>query len=323
MQKALWLDSVNKEKIIKYKKLEGGVSSEVYHVKTNKNEYCIKRSLRKLLVKKEWIADTNRIKFEYYWLNHCRKILNKNIPKIYEFNLEKKYIVMEYLDNSKYKTLKELYFKKIINLNTIKLISKHLYKIHSKSNNYKTKKLFQGNSKNFNDLRLDPYFNEVGRVYPRYKKYISVLNKNYLINSSTLVHGDFSPKNILIGKNKIFYIDAECSNFGDPVFDLVFFSNHLLIKSIFLKDKSEEFIESYLTFYKEYLKNLNVKKYKLYINRIIKMTPIMMLARIDGKSPVEYIKSNKIKNTIRNKSFLLLERKINSLNDIIRVIDEG
>ena len=323
MRKALWLDSINKEKIIKYKKLEGGVSSEVYHVETDKNEYCIKRSLKKLLVKKEWIADTNRIKFEYYWLNHCRKILNKNIPKTYEFNNKKKYIVMEYLDNTKYKTLKELYFKKIINLKTVRLISKHLYKIHSKSNNYKTKKIFQGNGNNFKDLRLDAYFSEVGRVYPRYKEYIKNLNKNYLKNSSTLVHGDFSPKNILIGKNKIVYLDAECSNFGDPVFDLVFFSNHLLIKSIFIKDKSKEFISSYITFYKEYLKNLSAIKYKMYISRIIKMTPIMMLARIDGKSPVEYIKSKKIKNTIRNKSFLLLERRINSLNDIIRIINEG
>ena len=322
MTKALWLDSINKEKIIKYRKLAGGVSSEVYHVKTDKNDYCIKRSLKKLLVKKEWIVDTNRIKFEYYWLNHCRKILNKNIPKTYEFNNKKKYIVMEYLNNSKYKTLKELYFKKIINQNTTRLISKHLFKIHSKSNNYKTKKLFQGNSNNFNDLRLDPYFNEVGRVYPKYKKYIKILNKDYLINSKTLVHGDFSPKNILIGKNKIVYLDAECCNFGDPVFDLVFFSNHLLIKSIFIKDKSKEFIKSYITFYKEYLKNFNAKNYKLYINRIIKMTPIMMLARIDGKSPVEYINSNKIKNTIRNKSFLLLDNKINSLNDIVKIINE-
>ena len=53
MRKALWLNSINKEKIIKYKKLKGGVSSEVYHVKTDKNEYCIKRSLKKLLVKKD------------------------------------------------------------------------------------------------------------------------------------------------------------------------------------------------------------------------------------------------------------------------------
>ena len=322
MHKAIWLDTINQEKIIQYKKLTGGVSSEVYHVKTNKNNYCIKRSLKRLLVKKKWIANTNRIKFEYLWLKHCQNILKRNIPNTYEFNNKKKYIVMEYLKTSQYKTLKQLYFNKIININTIRSISKHLYKIHSKSSNYKTKKTFEGNYKNFYDLRLDPYFNEVGRVYPKYKGYIKKINENYIKHSNTLVHGDFSPKNILVGKNKIIYLDAECCNFGDPVFDLVFFTNHLLIKSIFFKDKSQEFIKLYISFYKEYLSNLSTKNFNSYIDRIIKMTPIMLLSRVDGKSPVEYINKVKIKNIIRKKSFLLLDSKISSLNDIIKVINE-
>jgi len=322
MHKAIWLDTINQEKIIQYKKLTGGVSSEVYHVKTYKNNYCIKRSLKRLLVKKKWIANTNRIKFEYLWLKHCQNILKRNIPNTYEFNNKKKYIVMEYLKTSQYKTLKQLYFNKIINVNTIRSISKHLYKIHSNSNNYKTKKTFEGNYKNFYDLRLDPYFNEVGRIYPKYKKYIKKINENYIKNSNTLVHGDFSPKNILVGKNKIIYLDAECCNFGDPVFDLVFFTNHLLLKSIFFKDKSQEFIKLYVSFYKEYLRNLSTKNVNSYIDRIIKMTPVMLLSRVDGKSPVEYINKENIKNIIRKKSFLLLDSKINSLNDIIKIINE-
>jgi len=322
MHKAIWLDTINQEKIIQYKKLTGGVSSEVYHVKTYKNNYCIKRSLKRLLVKKKWIANTNRIKFEYLWLKHCQNILKRNIPNTYEFNNKKKYIVMEYLKTSQYKTLKQLYFNKIININTIRSISKHLYKIHSNSSNYKTKKTFEGNYKNFYDLRLDPYFNEVGRVYPKYKGYIKKINENYIKHSNTLVHGDFSPKNILVGKNKIIYLDAECCNFGDPVFDLVFFTNHLLIKSIFFKDKSQEFIKLYISFYKEYLSNLSTKNFNSYIDRIIKMTPIMLLSRVDGKSPVEYINKVKIKNIIRKKSFLLLDSKISSLNDIIKIINE-
>ena len=322
MHKAIWLDTINQEKIIQYKKLTGGVSSEVYHVKTIKNNYCIKRSLKRLLVKKKWIVNTNRIKFEYLWLKHCQNILKRNIPNTYEFNNKKKYIVMEYLKTSQYKTLKQLYFNKIININTIRSISKHLYKIHSNSSNYKTKKTFEGNYKNFYDLRLDPYFNEVGRVYPKYKGYIKKINESYIKHSNTLVHGDFSPKNILVGKNKIIYLDAECCNFGDPVFDLVFFTNHLLIKSIFFKDKSQEFIKLYISFYKEYLSNLSTKNFNSYIDRIIKMTPIMLLSRVDGKSPVEYINKVKIKNIIRKKSFLLLDSKISSLNDIIKVINE-
>ncbi len=322
MKKALWLDSINQEKIINFERLKGGVSSEVYKIRTKKNYYCVKRSLKKLLVKKKWIANTNRIKFEFLWLQHCKKILSRNIPKVYEYNSKEKYILMEYLNENKFKTLKDLYFREEINFNTIKLISNHLFKIHSKSSNVKTRNIFKRNNKNFFDLRLDPYFNEVGKVYPKYKKYINSINQDYYKFSSTLVHGDFSPKNILVGFNKIIYLDAECCNYGDPVFDLVFFSNHLLIKSLILKNKKKEFIKCYEIFYNEYLKKLSDKKHNLYLNRIIKMTPVMLLARIDGKSPVEYINDKVTKNIIRQKCFKLIASNIRNLNDIMELIYE-
>ncbi len=322
MQNSLWLNSINQEKIVSYKRLKGGVSSEVYKVKTKNNYYCIKRCLNKLLVKKKWIVDVNRIAYEYLWLEHCNKILKKNIPHTYIYDEKNKYIVMEYFDNKNFSTLKQLYFRKKVSLNTIKSISKHLFKIHQDSKNLKIKKKFSGNKKNFFDLRLDAYFNEVGRVYPNYKKYINKINKNYYENSSTLIHGDFSPKNILIGNKKIIYIDAECCNYGDPVFDLVFFSNHLLIKSIVIKDCKKKFLKGYKIFYNEYLRKINQNNLKKFVERIIKMTPIMLLARIDGKSPVEYIKSNNIKDLIRLKSFKLLNEKIDSIDDIVKIIDE-
>ena len=322
MKQAIWLDAINNHKIINYKRLKGGVSSEVYEVRTKLNSFCLKRSLKKLLVKKNWIVNQNRIYYEYLWLNHCRKILKKNIPKTFEYNNDQKYILMEYFDASKFKTLKELYFKANINLNTIKSISKHLYKIHSQSKNYKTKNIFKKNNNNFFKLRLDPYFNEVAKVYPKFKKKIKNINKEYLLNASTLVHGDFSPKNILIGNKKIIYLDAECCNYGDPVFDLVFFSNHLLIKSIYFKKQKKEFLKAFKLFYGQYFKNISIREYRKYLLRIINMTPIMLLARIDGKSPVEYISSEKIKNKIRKKSFKIINTKINDIDDMIQIINE-
>ena len=322
MKNSLWLDSINNEKILNFKRLKGGVSSEVYRVKTENNFYCIKRCLNKLLVKKNWVVDINRVKYEYLWLKHCKKILNRNIPKVFHYDEENKSIIMEYFNNKNFKTLKEEYFNKNININTLKSISKHLVKLHLKNKNNKTKIIFDGNKNNFFDLRLDAYFNEVGRVYPKYKKYIQQINKNYLKHSTTLVHGDFSPKNILIGNKRIIYIDAECCNYGDPVFDLVFFSNHLLIKSIIIREKKQEFLKGYKIFYNEYLKSINKKNLNKFIDRIIKMTPIMLLARIDGKSPVEYISSVKIKDSIRKKSFKLLNSNIKNLEQIIKVINE-
>ena len=322
MKKALWLDSINKEKILNYKRLKGGVSSEVYKVTTNTKTYCIKRSLKKLMVKKKWIVNQNRIYFEYLWLYYCKQILQNNIPKTYHYNSLKKYIVMEYLDNTKFKTLKELYFKKNINLSTIKTISNHLYKIHNLSKNSNVKKIFSKNSRNFFNLRLDPYFNEVAKVYPHFKKKVNKINANYKKSSITLVHGDFSPKNILVGKNKIIYLDAECCNYGDPVFDLVFFSNHLLIKSIFISEKKELFLKAYKLFYKQYMRKLSKYEYKNYLKRILDMTPVMLLARVDGKSPVEYIKTKRIKNKIREMSFKMIDEKLLSLENVLDIFND-
>ncbi len=159
-------------------------------------------------------------------------------------------------------------------------------------------------------------------MYPKFKKKIKNINKEYLLNASTLVHGDFSPKNILIGNKRIIYLDAECCNYGDPVFDLVFFSNHLLIKSIYFEKQKKEFIKAFKVFYAQYFNNISIREYRKYLLRIINMTPIMLLARIDGKSPVEYITSEKIKNKIRKKSFKMINTKINDIDDMIQIINE-
>jgi len=318
----LWINKINNEKIIDFKKLEGGVSSEVYKVKTKKNFYCLKRSLSKLLVKKEWFADTKRLKYEYHWLVHCKKIIPRSIPKIFQFNSKNDFLILEYLDEKKYNTLKSELLKKIINLKVIKKISKDIYKIHNESSNSKTKKKFDNNFKNFYDLRLDAYFNEVGRVHPNLKIKIKNIIKSYKKNSSTLVHGDFSPKNILVYKNNVKYIDAETCNYGDPVFDVVFFLNHLLIKSIHIPQIKNKILEAYKIFFDTYIKLIKKKQREGFINRYLEMMPIMLLARVDGKSPVEYIKKKTIKNKIKLLSFSLIDKKLKTIDQIIKVLNE-
>jgi len=322
MKKALWLKYFKNEKITSYKKLKGGVSSEVYKIKTSKNIYCIKRSLKKLLVKKDWYADTSRIKYEYLWLKHCKNFIPNSVPKLYYYNDKEKYFSLEYFDERKFRTLKELFFKRLINKDVIKKISLDLQTIHLKSANIPTKKIFSNNNKNFYDLRLDAYFNEIGRVHVNLQNHVRLINKNYYKFSTTLVHGDFSPKNILVNNKTIKIIDAETCNFGDPVFDLVFFTNHLLIKSLIIPEIKEKLLESYLYFYNIYFSNLKNNEIESYLKRIIKMTPIMLLARVDGKSPVEYIHKKNIKDKIRQKSMQLINTRIKNLKDIVKIIND-
>ena len=315
-----WLKKIYTEPIIHIRKLEGGVSSDVYKVQTNSKTYCIKRSLPKLRVMKEWFADTKRLRYEYLWLKHCKKIIPNSIPNIYQFSAKQDFLILEYLSEKNYTTLKLKLLKKDIDINVINKISKNLSKIHKESTGKFVKKKFINNSKNFYDLRLDAYFNEVGRVYPDLKKIIKNIIKNYEKYSSTLVHGDFSPKNILIFNKNIKYIDAETCNFGDPAFDVVYFCNHLLLKSIHIPDKKNKFIQSYENFFKTYLKSIKLSQRKNFIDRCIAMVPIMLLARIDGKSPVEYIIKKNIKNKIRLLSFNLINDPPKSLEYLIKMI---
>ena len=318
--KDFWIKKINNQSIISFEELKGGVSSDVYKVKTSENTYCVKRSVPKLRVKKEWYADTKRLKYEFFWLSHCKKIIPNRIPYVYNFIQKKDYLILEYFNNKKFDTLKSHLLNKKIEKKIIIKISKDLFKIHKESSTNTIKKKFINNSKNFYDLRLDAYFNELARVYPKLKKKVKNVLISYEKNSSTLVHGDFSPKNILVSDNKIKYIDAETSNFGDPAFDVVFFSNHLLIKSIFIPSKKKEFINCYKKFFYTYLSSLKKSDKPNFFNRCAIMIPLMLLARIDGKSPVEYIVKDKIKNKIRLLSFRLIKETPNNLENLIKKI---
>ena len=320
MKHSFFLNKINEEDIIDYKKIEGGVSSEVYKVRTSKKSYCVKRSLAKLLVKKDWFVDTKRLKFEYFWLKHCKKIIPNSIPKIIKYDHKKKILIIEFFNDTKYFTLKSLLLSKKINIKLINKISRSLFKIHKKSRGSKIKNKYKGNDKNFFDLRLDAYFNEVKRVHPKLIKKVNKIILDYRKNSSTLIHGDFSPKNILTNNKVIKFIDAETCNYGDPVFDLVFFTNHLLIKSIFIPSKKKLFLESYKNFFDTYIKLLDWENRKNFCQRCINMIPIMLIARVDGKSPVEYIKDKSTKNNIRKLSFRLIEENIESMEKLYTLL---
>ena len=50
---------------------------------------------------------------------------------------------------------------------------------------------------------------------------------------SVLVHGDFSPKNLLVSGDRLVIIDCEVAWYGDPAFDLAFLLNHLCLKALY------------------------------------------------------------------------------------------
>jgi aminoglycoside phosphotransferase (APT) family kinase protein len=103
-----------------------------------------------------------------------------------------------------------------------------------------------------------------------------------------LVHGDFSPKNLLFGPRDR-DLDAECAWYGDPAFDLAFVLNHLLLKGAWQPQWRGRYIGAFTTLTAAYLAHVAWEPQAECEARAAALLPALMLARIDGKSPVEYL----------------------------------
>jgi len=115
-----------------------------------------------------------------------------------------------------------------------------------------------------------------------------------------LVHGDFSPKNILISPERLVLLDCEAAWFGDSAFDAAFLLNHLFLKALHLPSWREDYFRLAFAFWSEYRAGLAERFDGDLFSRIGRLLLMLMLARIDGKSPVEYIVEDRKKELVRD-----------------------
>ena len=156
----------------------------------------------------------------------------------------------------------------------------------------------------FDELRLDPFYRFTAKSHPEIAGRLEALIAESLSTRLCLVLGDFSPKNILLTRQGIALVDFETAHFGDPAFDLGFFLSHLLLKAIAATSQgvSEtagmspgDFLDLAEAFWREYLARLTppANMPGLRDSEISRRTVLhlagCLLARIDGKSPVDYL----------------------------------
>jgi 5-methylthioribose kinase len=149
----------------------------------------------------------------------------------------------------------------------------------------------------FDELRVDPYYRTVARAHrdlaPRIEALIDSMNVPE--SERTLVLGDFSPKNILVHSGGLILLDFECAHAGDAAFDLGFFLTHLILKSIHWErlepGTGARYLELTYRFWNAYLDRTEQSSWRPadLVPRAIEHTAACMLARVDGKSPVEYL----------------------------------
>jgi aminoglycoside phosphotransferase (APT) family kinase protein len=136
------------------------------------------------------------------------------------------------------------------------------------------------------------------------------------VTKQALVHGDVSPKNILCGPRGPVFLDAECAWYGDPVFDLAFCLNHLLLKCVWRPQWSARYLACFDALAAAYLAGVTWEAREQTQARAAALLPGLFLARVDGKSPAEYITEDWQREAVRRLAKPLLLRPVDTLAEI-------
>ncbi len=161
----------------------------------------------------------------------------------------------------------------------------------------------------FHALRIEPYLLFTASRHPDVAPRIQDIARKIESARIALMQGDVSPKNILIGPSGPVFLDAETASYGDPAFDAGFCLNHLLLKCVWRPQFAPAYLASFGALKAAYLDGADWEDRAGLDGRIARILSALLLARIDGKSPVEYITRDADKNFVRKmaKDFLLRE----------------
>ncbi|MDF2462359.1 MAG: hypothetical protein K0Q43_594 [Ramlibacter sp.] len=268
--------------------LAGGVSSGIYRIDLCSGSYCLKQALPRLKVAKEWNVPVERVFAEIDWLQAAGRIAPGHVPRVLGQDDASKCFVMEFL-GPEYHNWKSEMLAGHIDVAVARDVGDVLGRIHAATADDAALASRFATDANFYAIRLEPYLVETARVHPALSDTLLATVARTADTRRVLVHGDVSPKNIMIGPNGPVLLDAECAWFGDPAFDLAFCLNHFLLKAAHMPQRIADLMASYRAFGDAYWPHVHWEPRAALEARVATLLPCLTLARVDGKSPVEYL----------------------------------
>lgn len=297
--------------------LGGGVSSDIYRVDLPSGvTVCVKRALPKLKVAADWRAPVTRNRWEAEWMRVAGSIVPSAIPRVLGEDPGSGCFAMEYFPPEIFSNWKARLAEGAVDDSEAARVGDILGRIHAATADRADIAARFATDDIFYDIRLEPYLVATGRAHPQLASRMQALVDTTQGNRRVLVHGDFSPKNILSGPGGPVIVDAECAWFGDPAFDLAFVLNHLVLKGAWRPQWRAQYLGAVRSLSSAYFSHVAWEPADSLEARAAALLPALMLARIDGKSPVEYLAEPAAKDRVRTFAIALLTRRRANLADI-------
>jgi 5-methylthioribose kinase len=308
--------------------LGGGISNQVIMVSWEQGCLVVKQPREKLNVAMDWPADLRRIHIEADGLRMYRRLLLESglswasSPQVIDEDFDNHIIAMECMPLEGTRMWKTELLKGSVDLKIAERLGTLLGSVQSLASRDPQVQSMFSFKQHFDELRIDPYHRTAARRNPDLGEVILREAERVFSDEITIVHGDFSPKSILVNRSdlvpQLWVFDTEVAHWGDPSFDTGFMLNHLFIKAVHIKEMRDEFIEAAMRFWTSYD---SLVDWDIEANTVSELG-CLMLARVDGKSPVEYLNSVEEAETLRRISKRSLRDGIDRLDDFADIVRE-
>lgn len=269
--------------------LTGGVSSDIWRVETHVGTFCVKRALAQLKVAAEWKAPVGRNAMEWAYMEVASAIAPGVVPRPIAHDADRGLFAMAWLAPDRHPLWKAELLTGRVDPGFAGEVGALVGRIHAATARDPALPARFATDDSFEALRIEPYLRATARAHPDLAAILDDIAATTASTRKVLVHGDVSPKNILCGPEGPVLLDAECAWFGDPAFDLAFCLNHLVIKARVVAGAREALGVAFDRFSAEYFEKVDWEPARDLEGRAALLLAALALARVDGKSPVEYL----------------------------------
>ena len=303
--------------------LGGGVSNTVVLVESDRERVVLKQSLPQLRVKDEWLADRSRILRERDAIQALTPILPVGrLPRIL-FSVEEDFVYAMEAAAADATDWKTRLLEGGCDRETARqagsmlgLVVRETWKRDDLQGQF-------GDQTAFEQLRTDAYYRTIAERHPAIRQLVVDWIETQRGRRDAMVHGDWSPKNLLLSGATLMAIDFECAHFGDPSYDAAFLTNHFILKAFHRRELAAEYLELARVAFTWTLGLLPIEALSSFERNTVRHLSFLLLARVDGKSPAEYISDESTRERVRRCALGLIAESPAHLTKVFQRVESA
>lgn len=288
--------------------LGGGISNVVLRVDLGRESIVVKQSLGKLRVADEWLFMRDRIRIERDCMEMLGAVLPGSVPRVV-FSDDDNFVFAMTAVPAEGRLWKPLLLDGDTDSRAAEMAGDLIGRMHRLCASHPLTATRFASHEVFIQGRVDPYHWTTMRAHPDLAPFIHAEVGRMLAKRTTLVHGDYSPKNLFVFPDRVMMLDFEVAHWGDPAFDVAFCLTHLLLKAIKFPERRAAYLEAVRRFWLAYGD-------RAIESDVVAELGCLTLARIDGKSKEDYITEESEKDAARALARTILTENLKSLDEV-------